>query len=82
MTGIEIVKLAKEQLAILTGMRPDTVSKMRKDSDGWHVVIEVVEMKAVPDSKDVLATYETLVDEQGTLLSYERTARYRRGEVS
>jgi hypothetical protein len=81
MTGIEVVKLAKEQLQALTGHRIDTVSKMQRSAEGWQVVIEVVEMKAVPDSKDLLATYETLLDSEGTMLSYQRTARYRRGEV-
>lgn len=81
MNGIEIVKLAKEQLNLLTGHRADTVSKLQRNGEGWHVVVEVVEMKAVPDSKDLLATYETTLDLEGNVVSYQRTARYRRGEV-
>lgn len=81
MNGIEIVKLAKEQLNLLTGHRADTVSKLQRNDEGWQVVVEVVEMKAVPDSKDLLATYETLVDNEGNIVSYQRTARYRRGEL-
>jgi hypothetical protein len=81
MNGIEIVKLAKEQLNLLTGHRADTVSKLQRNDTGWQVVVEVVEMKAVPDSKDLLATYETLVDNEGNIVSYQRTARYRRGEL-
>jgi Gas vesicle synthesis protein GvpO len=82
MNGPQIVQMAKEQLNALTGLRPDTVSKMLKSGEGWRIVVEMVEMKAVPDSKDLLATYETTLDDEGNLLSYERTARYRRGDVN
>jgi hypothetical protein len=80
-SGPEIAQRAKEQLAQLTGHAADTVSALRRDDEGWHVTIDVLEMKYVPDTRDVLATYETLLDEDGTLLSYQRTRRYIRGEV-
>lgn len=82
MNGIQIVQKAKEQLNALTGLRPDTVSKMLKNGEGWRIVVEMVELKVIPDSKDVLATYETILDDDGNLLSYERTARYRRGDIN
>jgi hypothetical protein len=81
MTGAEIARWAKEQLVEITGHPADTVSALRKDEEGWHVTIDVLEMKYVPDTRDVLATYETLVDDEGTLVSYQRTRRYVRGEV-
>jgi hypothetical protein len=82
MTSLQIVQKAKEQLNALTGLKPDTVSKMLRSGDGWRVVVEMVELKVVPDSKDLLATYETMLDGEGNVLSYERTARYRRGEIN
>lgn len=82
MNGPQIVQMAKEQLNALTGLRPDTVSKMLKNGEGWRIVVEMVELKSIPESKDVLATYETLLDDDGNLLSYERTARYRRGDIN
>jgi hypothetical protein len=81
MTGAEIARRAKEQLVEITGHPADTVSALRRDEEGWHVTIDVLEMKYVPDTRDVLATYETLVDDGGTLVSYQRTRRYVRGEV-
>ena len=81
MTGIEIAHLAKEQLIMLTGLKPDTISKLQRHEQTWQVAIEMIEMKAVPDSKDLLATYEILLDNEGQLTSYERTNRYRRGDV-
>lgn len=82
MTGPEIAQRAKEQLAELTGHAADTVSGLLKDEDGWHVTVDMLEMKYVPDTGDVLATYEALLDDEGNLLSYQRTRRYRRGEVT
>ena len=80
-TGPQIVQQAKEQIKLLTGLKLDTVSGMRKDEQGWHITLEMVEMKRVPDSSDVLATYETLLNDEGTLVSYQRTRRYHRSEI-
>jgi hypothetical protein len=81
-TGAEIVQQAKEQLAQLTGLKPGTVSALSKDEEGWHVTVDVIEMKYVPDTRDLLAAYETLLDDEGNLLSYQRTRRYRRDQVT
>ncbi len=80
-TGPEIAQQAKEQLAQLTGLTPDTVSSLRRDEEGWHVAVELIELKRIPEATDVLASYETLLDEEGNLLSYQRTKRYLRQEV-
>jgi hypothetical protein len=81
MTGPEIAERAKEQLAQITGLKPGTVSALSKDEEGWHVTVDMVEMKYVPDTGDVLAAYEALLDDKGNLLSYQRTRRYRRDQV-
>lgn len=81
MNGAQIVQVAKEQLTMLTGLKPDTVSGLRRDDHGWHVTIDMIEMKRVPDSGDVLAIYEVSLDDKGDLLAYRRTRRYHRGQV-
>lgn len=80
-TGLEIAIRAKEQLAEVTGLKPDTVTGLKKDADGWHVTLELVEMKRIPDTGDVLGTYIALLDEEGNLMDYRRTRRYLRGET-
>ena len=82
MSGPEIAERAKEQLAQLTGLKPGTVSALSKDEEGWHVAVDMIEMKYIPDTRDVLATYEALLDDEGNLLSYQRTRRYRRDQVT
>ncbi|MEI6180280.1 MAG: gas vesicle protein [Chloroflexales bacterium] len=78
----EIATKAKEQLTLLTGLKASTVSSLFHDEEGWHIVADMIELKRIPESADVLATYEVTLDERGNLQSYQRTRRYTRGEVS
>lgn len=78
----EIARCAKEQLTSLTGLQASTVSSLQHNEQGWRVVAEMVELKRIPESADLLATYELQVDERGELLSYQRTRRYARGDIN
>lgn len=78
--GPEIARLAKEQLAQLTGLKADTVSELAKEADGWSVAVELCELKRIPESSDMLATYDALLDGNGVLIRYKRTRRYLRGQ--
>ena len=78
-TGVEIARRAKEQLAELTGLKSDTVSGLKKEADGWHVTLEMIEMRRIPDTSDMLGSYAALLDEEGNLTDYRRTRRYLRG---
>lgn len=80
-TGIEIAQRAKEQLVGLTGLTLDTISGIVRDEQGWHVGLEFVELKRIPDGNDMLATYEVLLNNEGELIHYQRTRRYRRDQV-
>ena len=79
--GMEIVAMAKEQIIAVTGLTANTVSGLYKDDHGWHVVIDMVELRRIPNSSDVLATYDVVLDGDGNLLTYRRTRRYLRGAV-
>lgn len=81
-TPAEIVREARTQLSQLTGLEPDTVSSLNKTEEGWSVEVEMVELKHVPNSRDVLATYQVILDDEGNLLRYHRTRRYRRDKVT
>lgn len=82
LSGKDIAQRAKEQLADLTDLKPDTVSSMAKGPDGWHVNVEMVELKRIPDSTDVLACYECILDDDAVMISYKRTRRYYREETN
>jgi len=76
-----IVQRAREQLRDLHGAEAESVSAIRRTAEGWRVGLEVVEVHRVPESTDVLATYEVEVDGDGQLLALERTTRYYRSEA-
>jgi Gas vesicle synthesis protein GvpO len=77
----QIVQRAREQLRELHGAEAESVSAVRRSADGWRVGLEVVEVHRIPDSTDVLATYEVELDRAGQLLTFERTSRYYRSEA-
>jgi hypothetical protein len=70
---------AKEELSALTGKDAEGVTSLEKNEDGWLVRVEVVELRRIPDTTDVLALYEVHTDAHGGLESYKRVRRYVRG---
>ena len=81
MKGTEIAERAKQQLAELTGLAPGTVSALHHDEQGWHVAVDMIELRKIPDTTDVLAVYEALLNDKGELLTYKRARRYRRDQI-
>jgi hypothetical protein len=77
----QIVRRAIEQVAELTGREIEGVNGLERGDDGWVVTLEVVELRRVPDSTDVLGSYAVTVDERGELEGYRRTRRYYRSQV-
>lgn len=77
---VELARSARSQLSELTGRAPESVLGIRKDDDGWKVTVEVVELSRVPNSTDLLGSYEVTLDDDGELVGYERVRRYQRGQ--
>lgn len=75
----EVAGLAARQLLELTGREPEGVTGLERTEDGWRVSIDVLELRRVPETTDVLACYEVDVDERGDLTGYRRVHRYVRG---
>ena len=75
----QIANQAARQLLELTGKDPEGISGLRRADDGWVVEVEVVELRRIPSTTDVLATYEVQVDSDGELMEYRRAQRYVRG---
>jgi hypothetical protein len=81
LTAREAARAALRQIAELTAKPAEGITGMERTEDGWAVGIEVVEDRRVPSSADILATYETIIDADGELLSYRRVRRYARGRA-
>ncbi|WP_329112688.1 gas vesicle protein [Streptomyces sp. NBC_01353] len=75
------MRSAIEQLAQLLGRVPDSVSSLKPTDDGWEAQVEVVELERIPDTTSVMASYRVALNEEGELISYERTRRYTRGMI-
>ena len=78
-TASQVAAQAAQQLLELTGKGAEGVTGLERTEDGWTVQVEVVEVRRIPDTTDVLALYEVNTDKQGSLESYRRVRRYARG---
>jgi len=76
-----LIERAREELSRLTGLKASSTIGATKDEKGWHISVEMVEKKSIPDQMDILAAYEALLDEEGNLLSFERKSMRKRMET-
>ena len=76
-----VVEAAREQLAVLLGKDADSVSGLDRNGDGWLVTLEVVEVARIPESTDVLASYEVELDGDRNIVRYTRRRRYYRSQA-
>ncbi len=78
---VSAVKGALEQFAGLTNLEPVATTGVRREDDGWSVLVDVVELERVPSTTSVMATYRVDVDNNGELTGFERLRRFTRGSV-
>lgn len=78
----DVMAVARREFETITGRQVEAVSSVHRRDDGWTLCLEVVELRRVPDSTSILGTYETMVDGDGSVIEYERTARYHRNQAS
>jgi len=76
-----IVDTARQQLEQLLGSEPERVSGIERSNGHWAVDFEVVEMHRIPESTDILSSYEVVLDDDRNLVGMSRKRRYRRSQV-
>src|SRR5207302_5862827 len=77
----ETVQRARQQLSALLERPVESVSAFERTHDGWLVTLEVVEVSRIPESTDVLASYEMELDDERNLKRYARVSRYHRSRA-
>ena len=77
----QAIEQATEQLSRLVGREPSSVAGGFKDEEGWHVSVEVLERKAIPDRMDLLAMYDVLLDDEGNVVRFDRGDLRARGDA-
>ncbi|GAA4097799.1 gas vesicle protein GvpO [Nocardioides kongjuensis] len=80
-SGAQAAAHAVQQLVELTGREVEGVVGLKQDKAGWTVQVEVLEMRRIPNTTDVLALYEVDVDRSAEVVSYRRLDRYMRGSA-
>ncbi|MCJ7507196.1 MAG: gas vesicle protein [candidate division Zixibacteria bacterium] len=78
MTVPKLIDKAREQLVEATGLKLSSTVAASKDDKGWHVFVEMIEKKSIPDGMDILANYELLLNDKGELLEFNRKSLRKR----
>ena len=81
LSAIELGKAAMRTVHELTGYQPEAATGLEWDGESWCVTVEALELAKIPNTTDVLGTYEVRLDGQGTLRGYKRVRRSLRGEA-
>jgi Gas vesicle synthesis protein GvpO len=80
-SALELTIAAKRAVEDLTDYRPESVSGLQWDGETWLVSVVVCELRRVPNTTDVMATYVVQLDDRGGLLGYKRERRYLRADA-
>jgi hypothetical protein len=81
LSAIELARAALTTVGELTGYRPEAATGLEWDGESWCVTVEALELAKIPNTTDVLGTYEVRLDTQGTLRGYKRVGRFMRGDA-
>jgi hypothetical protein len=80
---LELAQQARRQVSEMTGLQSGTVTGLdRAADDRWVVTVEVVELARIPNTMDVMGTFEVTLSERGELVGIRRSGRHRRSETN
>ncbi len=82
MNANEVVEKARQEFVRLGKKPADGVTGLSKTEEGWAVLLEALERKAIPDTMDILGLYELHLDNEGNLLGLARKKLRKRGETN
>jgi Gas vesicle synthesis protein GvpO len=77
--GAQIAERARWKLSKITGSEAENVTALERSGDGtWKITVELLEQPGMPETLDLIGSYETELDEEGKLLGYRRLRHYPR----
>jgi hypothetical protein len=81
-SGARLAERARRELSEITGLEAESVTALARAEDGtWKVTVELLELSRIPETDDVLGSYEAELSEDGELLGYRRVRRYARSQA-
>jgi hypothetical protein len=78
---LEIGRSVMNQMSEFVGCPAEGITGIQKLDGGWIVTVELLEMARVPETTDVLGSYDVHVDPEGRIIDFQRGPRYLRAEV-
>jgi ADP-ribose pyrophosphatase YjhB (NUDIX family) len=58
-SGAQLAQNARRELSEITGLEPESVTSLARAEDGtWKVTVELLELSRVPETDDMLGSYE------------------------
>jgi hypothetical protein len=81
MNANEVIKKAQEEFVRLGKTPANGITGLSKTEEGWTILLEALERKAIPDTMDVLGLYELRLDNEGNILGLDRKKLRKRGET-
>jgi len=77
MNMTELIARTKKQMEAITGLAPETVSRLDRAAEGgWSIGIDMLEHKSIPRTYDLLASFEVSLDDDGNIQNWHRTGRF------
>jgi hypothetical protein len=78
----DLAQQARRQVSELTGLQAETVTGLnRAGDDRWVVTVEALELARVPNTMDVLGTFEVTMSDDGEMLGFRRLGHRRRSST-
>ncbi|MDO9097669.1 MAG: gas vesicle protein GvpO [Candidatus Methanoperedens sp.] len=77
----EICQKAPALLESILNKKPESITGVTKEGEEWKVLAEVLERKAIPDTQDILSTYEVKLTSDLEFTGYKRVGMRHRGEM-
>lgn len=77
----EIGKHAPVLIENLLNKKAEGITGLSRENEEWKVLVEVLERKAVPDTQDILGTYELKLSGNMDITGYRRIGLRRRGDM-
>lgn len=81
MNILELQKMVVPSITELMGKAPDSISSIEKNNEGWAVVCNILEKKAVPETYDLLKVFEIIFDKESKIVRFKQLKKIRRGDT-
>ena len=78
----EAIKKAREELHTIIGLEIESTVSAEPSETGWCITLEALEKRAIPNSLDVLAIYEAMLDSEGNIAEFRRIKLRKRSDTA